>query len=117
MKKIYIAILIIAFMASLSVSAETKTKKSVKVDKFIFGAIKARAIGPAVMSGRISCLDAVHENPRMRPIVTRHEQGAAFMADGYARASRKAGVAVTISGNGFMNAMTHLLKRRPVHRR
>jgi len=56
----------------------------------------------------LALFDAVHEHPNMRPIVTRHEQGAAFMADGYARASKKAGVAVTISGNGFMNAMTPL---------
>ncbi|MBC8231289.1 thiamine pyrophosphate-binding protein [bacterium] len=56
--------------------------------------------------------DAVHEHTGMRPIVTRHEQGAAFMADGYARASRKSGVAVTISGNGFMNAMTPLAQAK-----
>jgi len=60
----------------------------------------------------LGLFDAVHENPQMRPIVTRHEQGAAFMADGYARASRKAGVAVTISGNGFMNAMTPLAQAK-----
>ncbi|MFQ6042436.1 MAG: thiamine pyrophosphate-binding protein, partial [Candidatus Poribacteria bacterium] len=60
----------------------------------------------------LGLFDAVHEHPSMRPIVTRHEQGAAFMADGYARASRKAGVAVTISGNGFMNAMTPLAQAK-----
>jgi len=60
----------------------------------------------------LGLFDAVHEHPKMCPIVTRHEQGAAFMADGYARASRKAGVAVTISGNGFMNAMTPLAQAK-----
>ncbi|HIE30006.1 TPA: thiamine pyrophosphate-binding protein [Candidatus Poribacteria bacterium] len=60
----------------------------------------------------LALFDAVHEHPNMRPIVTRHEQGAAFMADGYARASKKAGVAVTISGNGFMNAMTPLAQAK-----
>jgi photosystem II stability/assembly factor-like uncharacterized protein len=63
MKKIYLAILIALFLVSISAGAETKAEKTIKIDKYIFGAIKARAIGPAVMSGRISCLDAVHENP------------------------------------------------------
>ncbi len=60
----------------------------------------------------LGIFDATHEHPKMSPIVTRHEQGAAFMADGYARASRKAGVVVTISGNGFMNAMTPLAQAK-----
>jgi len=60
----------------------------------------------------LGLFDAIHEHPKMHPVVTRHEQGAAFMADGYARASKKAGVAVTISGNGFMNAMTPLAQAK-----
>ena len=36
----------------------------------------------------------------------RHEQGAAFMADGYARATGKPGVCVLISGPGLLNAAT-----------
>ena len=39
-------------------------------------------------------------------ITTRHEQGAGFMADGYARASRQPGVAVVISGPGVTNIAT-----------
>ena len=39
-------------------------------------------------------------------ITTRHEQGAGFMADGYARASRKPGIAVVISGPGVTNIAT-----------
>jgi len=60
----------------------------------------------------LNLFDALHEHPDMRAIVTRHEQGATFMADGYARASRHVGVAVTISGNGFMNAMTPLAQAK-----
>lgn len=33
-------------------------------DSRIFGDIKARWIGPAVMSGRISCVDAVNNDPK-----------------------------------------------------
>ncbi len=39
-------------------------------------------------------------------ILARHEQGAGFMADGYARASGKPGVAVIITGPGITNVMT-----------
>lgn len=42
----------------------------------------------------------------MRHIGVRHEQGAGFMADGYARASGRPGVACLITGPGLMNAAT-----------
>ena len=42
----------------------------------------------------------------IRHVLARHEQGAGFMADGYARAARKPGVMFLISGPGFTNAMT-----------
>ena len=38
---------------------------SVKIDSYTFGAIEARAIGPAVMSGRITSIDAVNNNPNI----------------------------------------------------
>jgi photosystem II stability/assembly factor-like uncharacterized protein len=65
MKKFYFLIIISIFMTSIFVNAETKSEKTVKIDEYIFGSIKARPIGPAVMSGRISCLDVVHENPNI----------------------------------------------------
>lgn len=42
----------------------------------------------------------------VRHVGVRHEQGAGFMADGYARACRKPGVAMIISGPGVTNAST-----------
>ncbi len=39
-------------------------------------------------------------------ILARHEQGAGFMADGYARATGKPGVAYVITGPGVCNIMT-----------
>ena len=39
-------------------------------------------------------------------VLARHEQGAGFMADGYARASGKPGVAYVITGPGLCNIMT-----------
>ncbi len=43
---------------------------------------------------------------KIRHILPRHEQGAGFMADGYARATGKPGVAFTITGPGLTNIMT-----------
>jgi thiamine pyrophosphate-dependent acetolactate synthase large subunit-like protein len=42
----------------------------------------------------------------IRHVLARHEQGAGFMADGYARASGRPGVAVIITGPGITNVMT-----------
>lgn len=39
-------------------------------------------------------------------VLARHEQGAGFMADGYARATGKVGVAYVITGPGLCNIMT-----------
>jgi len=39
-------------------------------------------------------------------ILARHEQGAGFMADGYARATGRPGVAYVITGPGLLNALT-----------
>ncbi len=44
----------------------------------------------------------------IRHVLTRHEQGAGFMADGYARASGRPGVCFTITGPGLTNIMTPL---------
>ncbi|WP_409301501.1 5-guanidino-2-oxopentanoate decarboxylase [Pseudomonas sp. KCJK8993] len=42
----------------------------------------------------------------IRHVLTRHEQGAGFMADGYARVSGKPGVCFVISGPGVTNVAT-----------
>jgi acetolactate synthase-1/2/3 large subunit len=49
--------------------------------------------------------DALGEYP-IRHVLVRHEQGAAHMADGYARASGKVGVAIATSGPGATNLVT-----------
>lgn len=42
----------------------------------------------------------------LRPVVARHETGAAFMADGYARETGKLGVCCATSGPGSTNLLT-----------
>lgn len=49
---------------------------------------------------------------KIRHITPRHEQGAAFMADGYARVSGKPGVAFLITGPGVTNAITPMAQAR-----
>src|ERR1700674_725548 len=49
--------------------------------------------------------DALRKFP-IRHILVRHEQSAAHMADGYARASGKVGVAIATSGPGATNLVT-----------
>ena len=45
-----------------------------------------------------------HNTAHIRHYVTRHEGGAAFMADGYARATGDVGVCLTVPGPGSNNA-------------
>lgn len=55
----------------------------------------------------IEICDALyHYRERIKFILNRHEQGAAHMADGYARASGKVGVCMGTSGPGATNLIT-----------
>jgi thiamine pyrophosphate-dependent acetolactate synthase large subunit-like protein len=49
--------------------------------------------------------DALAGRPGVRHILTRHEQGAAFAADGYARVSGRHGVCTTTTGPGTFNTL------------
>ena len=49
--------------------------------------------------------DAIYQSD-LRHILVRHEQGAAHMADGYARATGKVGVCIATSGPGATNLVT-----------
>jgi acetolactate synthase-1/2/3 large subunit len=50
--------------------------------------------------------DALLEFPSVHHVLVRHEQGAAHMADGYARVSGQVGVAIATSGPGATNLVT-----------
>ncbi|OGX37307.1 MAG: acetolactate synthase, large subunit, biosynthetic type [Omnitrophica WOR_2 bacterium RIFCSPHIGHO2_02_FULL_68_15] len=49
--------------------------------------------------------DALYDSP-IKHVLVRHEQGAAHMADGYARATGKVGVCLATSGPGATNLVT-----------
>ncbi len=56
----------------------------------------------------IPLFDALVDSP-IELVLSRHEQGAVHMADGYARASGKTGVALVTSGPGATNTITGIL--------
>jgi len=87
-------------------NAQTKTGADVLVDviieqgvKYIFGLPGGSAI---------PMFDAL-VGKDVKLVLTRHEQGAVHMADGYARATGKTGVALVTSGPGATNTVTGLL--------
>jgi acetolactate synthase-1/2/3 large subunit len=51
-------------------------------------------------------LPALQNVPEIRPVVAAQEGGAAFMADGYARASGRFGACLVIGGPGLTNTVT-----------
>ena len=53
--------------------------------------------------------DALYRERNVRHILARDEQGAGFMADGFARATGQPGVCVAVCGPGAFNAFTPLL--------
>ena len=59
--------------------------------------------------GQITPLyDAIYNQSAIRHVLARDEQAAGFMADGYARASGRPGVCLTVCGPGVFNAATPL---------
>lgn len=54
----------------------------------------------------VPLFDAVNKQSYVKPILSKHEEGAAFMADGYARVSGKVGVCYATSGPGATNLVT-----------
>ncbi|HLE75523.1 MAG TPA: biosynthetic-type acetolactate synthase large subunit [Candidatus Bathyarchaeia archaeon] len=81
-------------MSGAKAVVESLERQNVKV---IFG-----IIGGTIMP----VYDALYDSTKIRHILSRHEQGAAHAADGYARASGKPGVCMATSGPGATNLVT-----------
>jgi acetolactate synthase-1/2/3 large subunit len=56
----------------------------------------------------LKIFDVLCQQKEVELVLTRHEQGAAHMAEGYAKATGKAGVALVTSGPGMTNIVTGL---------
>ena len=56
----------------------------------------------------LKIFDVLHQQKDIDVVLTRHEQGAGHMAEGYAKATGKAGVCLVTSGPGMTNVITAL---------
>jgi acetolactate synthase-1/2/3 large subunit len=56
----------------------------------------------------LKLFDVLYQQKDVEVVLTRHEQGAAHMAEGYAKATGKPGVALVTSGPGMTNIVTGL---------
>ena len=56
----------------------------------------------------LKIFDMLHQQKDIEVVLTRHEQGAGHMAEGYAKATGKAGVCLVTSGPGLTNVITAL---------
>lgn len=54
----------------------------------------------------IKIYDALYDSKQIHHVLARHEQGAVHMADGFARATGRAGVVIVTSGPGATNTVT-----------
>lgn len=87
-------------------SDNTKTAAEVMLD--ILYANGIRHVFGIPGGNSIPIYDALTNHP-IELILTRHEQGATHMADGYARSSGKPGVVCVTSGPGATNTLTGIL--------
>ncbi len=56
----------------------------------------------------LKLFDVLYQQKDVEVVLTRHEQGAAHMAEGYAKATGKPGVVLVTSGPGMTNIVTGL---------
>lgn len=61
-------------------------------------------------------LDMLADHGTVRHVTTRHEQGAAFMADVYGRLTGRAAVAIATLGPGATNLVTDIADACPARR-
>src|ERR671937_1674962 len=87
-------------------TAGPRTGGELIVDALIKGGV-THAFGIAGVHN-LPVYDALCQRGQITSYVTRHEQGAAFMADGYARVAGTPGVALVTTGPGLTNTVTPL---------
>lgn len=85
-------------------------KETVTGAKAIIKSLEAQGVGVIFGLPGGAALPMYDElaKSKIKHILTRHEQGAAHMADGYARATGKVGVCMATSGPGATNLVTGL---------
>ncbi|ETL27769.1 acetolactate synthase, large subunit, biosynthetic type [Phytophthora nicotianae CJ01A1] len=106
-------------LSTTKLQEEHKRSEPKSTDKFI-GKTGAEIFHETLAEMGVDCVfgypggailpvfDAIHESKHFDFILTRHEQGAGHMAQGYARATGKPGVVLVTSGPGATNTVTPL---------
>ncbi len=89
------------------------------MDKMIGGRLAAEALIErgvkhifSISGGHITPIYEFLENTSVKIFATRHEQAAVFMAEAYARMTRKPAVAMVTAGPGFTNALSGIASAR-----
>ncbi len=85
-----------------------KTRAELSIGEALVGLLEGYGVDTIFGIPGVHNIEMYRALPRskIRHILPRHEQGAGFMADGYARATGKPGVCFTISGPGVTNILT-----------
>ncbi len=81
---------------------------AITVGRYLVGLLTANDIDTAFGIPGVHTLELYRglAESRIRHVLVRHEQGAGFAADGYARASGRVAAAFVISGPGLTNVLT-----------
>ena len=88
-------------------AAQPLTGGQAMVESLIANGIDTIFALPGVqLDGAFDALHAARD--RIRVLQTRHEQGAAYMADGYARTTGRVGACLVVPGPGLLNAAAAL---------
>ncbi len=97
--------------AKVQSQSEPKSSNPRKVAEVVIELIEKQGVGHVFGlpgGAAIPIFDALVDSS-VKLILVRHEQGAAHMADGYARATGKPGVVLVTSGPGATNTITGIL--------
>lgn len=86
----------------------TNTRAELSTGEALVGLLEAYGVDTIFGIPGVHNIEMYRALPRSKinHILVRHEQGAGFMADGYARATGKPGVCFTITGPGLLNILT-----------
>ena len=87
-----------------------KMRAELSIGEALVGLLEAYGVDTIFGIPGVHNIEMYRALPRskIRHVLPRHEQGAGFMADGYARATGRPGVCFTISGPGVTNILTPL---------
>ncbi|WP_010529653.1 thiamine pyrophosphate-dependent enzyme [Lentibacillus jeotgali] len=90
----------------MKITSNPRTTKTMTAAQAIVECMKTEGISDAFCvpgESYLPLMDALYDESSIRLISARHESGAAFMADGYAKSSLKPGVVMATRGVGASN--------------